>query len=152
MRIQPPANCTRFTVPFLRFLAILQILTAGIALIPLEWIEEWHAWLGLGAMPHDPVLCYVLRGGAYVQGGIGVLIWIMATDVARYRPLIVATAVIYLIGGPAFYFIESIAGMPRFWCLFDGVSCAVVGAVLLALSLRSTDAGAPALDFAPPQT
>jgi hypothetical protein len=138
-----PMNYVRSTAAFLRLLAILQILTAGIVIIPLEWIEGWHAWLGLGVMPHDPVLCYVLRGGAYVQGGIGVLIWVMATDVARYRSLILATAVIYLVGGPVFYFIEKIAGMPHFWCLFDGVSCAVVGSLLLALCLRSHQVAPP---------
>jgi hypothetical protein len=133
-------SSTRPTATFLRFLAILQILTAGIAVIPLEWIDAWHAWVGLGAMSHDPMLRYVVRGGAFVQGAIGVLLWIMASDVARYRPLILATGVIYLIAGPAFYFIESIAHMPRFWCVLDSVSCLVVGGVLLAFCLRSPGA------------
>jgi hypothetical protein len=126
---------TRCTAAFLRVLAILQILTAGIVIMPLEWIGAWHAWVGLGVMSHAPMLRYVVRGAAFVQGGIGVLLWIMASDVARYRPLILATGVIYLVAGPAFYFIESIAHMPRFWCLLDSVSCLAAGSVLLALCL-----------------
>jgi hypothetical protein len=126
-------NSTRATATFLRLLAILQILTAGIVIMPLEWIDAWHAWVGLGVMSHDPMLRYVVRGGAFVQGGIGVLLWIMASDVTRYRPLIVATGAIYLIAGPSFYLIDSIALMPRFWCLLDSISCLLEGGILLAL-------------------
>src|SRR4051812_43750623 len=129
------------TATFLRFLASLQMLTAGVAIIPLEWIASWHEWVGLGVMSHDPMLRYVIRGGGFVQGGIGVLLWIMAGDVVRYRPLILATAGIYLVAGPAFYLIESIAHMPRFWCMLDSASCLGVGAILLALCLRSDGRG-----------
>ncbi len=83
------------------------------------------------------MLRYALRGGAFVQGAIGVLIWIIAGDVIRYRPLAIATGAIYLASGPAFYAIDTISGMPHFWCLFDGASCFVTGSVLLALSLGS---------------
>lgn len=131
----------------LRILAVLQILTAGIAIIPLAWIEAWHVWAGLGAMSHDPMLLYVVRGGAFVQGAIGVLIWIMATDTVRYRPLIVASATIYFVGGPAFYLIDSVARMPRFWCLLDSVSCLLTGGVLLVLCFRRTVA--PRADRSP---
>lgn len=118
----------------LRLLAILQILTAGIAIMPIAWIAAWHVWLGLGALPDDAVLRYVVRGGAFVQGAIGILIWIMATDVVRYRPLVIAVGGIYLVSGPAFYFIDSTAGMPLAWCVLDGASCFVTGSVLLILA------------------
>src|SRR5687768_15582464 len=133
-------NPARSTATFLRVLAILQMLTAGIVIMPLEWIDAWHAWIGLGVMSHDPMLRYVVRGGALVQGAIGVLLGVMATDVARYRPLIVTTAVIYLVSAPAFYFIDSIAHMPRFWCILDSAACVVVGSLLLALCLRTPPA------------
>lgn len=130
-------NFTRATGSFLRVLAVLQILTAGIAIMPLAWIDAWHAWVGLGVMPHAPMLLYVVRGGAFVQGAIGVLVWLMSTDVVRYRPMIIATALIYLVSGPAFYFIDSVAHMPAFWCALDSVSCLVIGSILLALCLRT---------------
>ena len=133
-------NATRLTSRFLYFLAVLQILTAGIVIVPLAWLDGWHVWLGLGAMPQDAVLRYVLRAAGYVQGGIGVLLWIMATDVVRYRPLIVAVGAIYLIGSPVFYFIETQAQMPFFWIMLDCVSTFVVGAGLLVLCRRSPTA------------
>jgi hypothetical protein len=135
--IDSPMTSARATANFLRLLAILQILTGAIVFMPVAWIAAWHAWLGLGPLPDDAVLRYVIRGAAYAQGAIGVLLWIMATDVVRYRPLVIATAAIYLVGAPAFYSIDTIAGMPRFWCIFDSVSCLLSGAILLVLCLGS---------------
>ena len=121
----------------LRLLAILQILTAGIALMPMTWIAAWHAWVGLGHLPDHAFLRYVVRGGAFVQGAIGVLIWVIATDVVRYRPLVLTVGGIYLVSGPAFYFIDSTAGMPPFWGMMDGAACFLTGSILLALTPRN---------------
>ena len=128
----------RLTANFLRLVAIVQILTIAVIFMPATWIASWHAWVGLGVMSDTPVFRYVLRGASYVQGAIGVLLWVMATDTVRYRPLVVTTAAIYLIGGPAYYLIDSIAGIPRSWCIFDSVFCFLVGGVLLALCLLSS--------------
>ena len=132
---KPPST----TATFLRFLAILQMLTGGLTFIPNAWLADWHAWLGLGHLPDDALLRYVVRGGAFVQGAIGILIWIMATDVVRYRPLVMAVGWIYLVSGPAFFLIDFIAGMPLFWCAMDGVSCFAVGSIILALALRNAE-------------
>jgi hypothetical protein len=129
---------SRSTANFLRFVAIVQILTFAVIFMPVAWIASWHAWVGLGVMSDTPVFRYVLRGASYVQGAIGVLLWVMATDIMRYRPLVVTTATIYLVGGPAYYLMDSIAGMPRFWCIFDSVFCLLAGGVLLALCLLSS--------------
>jgi hypothetical protein len=59
----------------------------------------------------------------------------MATDVVRYRPLVLTTAIIYLVGCPAYYLIDATAGIPDAWCVFDSAFCLVVGGFLLALSL-----------------
>lgn len=118
---------------FLRFLAILQMLTGLIMFLPAASIDWWHRWLGLGHAPDDLVLRYVIRGGGYVQGAIGVLLWVIATDVVRHRPLVLTTGVIYLVSGPAFYFIDAVSGMPRYWCIFDGVSCLLVVGIILAM-------------------
>lgn len=120
----------RSTSNCLRVLAVLQILTGLIVFIPIAWIAAFHVWLGLGQLPDAAFLRYVIRGGAFVQGAIGVLIWVIATDVVRFRPLAITIAAIYLASAPAFYFIDTIAGMPRFWCIFDGTSCFLVGSIL----------------------
>ena len=134
------------TTNCLRVIAVMQILILGLVIVPVDWIDAWHVWLGLGPMPDDAMLRFVIRGAAFAQAGIGVLMWIMATDVVRFRPLVIACGWIYLIGGPAFYWIEIVAGMPLSWCLFDSISCFIAGASLLALSLpQATGATQPAV-------
>jgi hypothetical protein len=128
----------RTTAHFLQLVAIVQILTFAVIFMPAPWIASWHAWVGLGIMSDTPVFRYVLRGASYVQGAIGVLLWVMGTDIVRYRPLVVTTAAIYLVGCPAYYLIDSIAGIPRSWCIFDSAFCFLVGGVLLALCLLSS--------------
>lgn len=120
----------RLTAIFLRIVAIIQMLTFAVVLMPTAWIASWHAWLGLGVLPDDPVLRYVIRGAAFVQGALGVLVWVIGSDVIRYRPLIITIAAICLCAAPAYYFIDATAGMPRFWCIFDFVYCLAAGGVL----------------------
>jgi hypothetical protein len=120
----------RWTATFLRFIAIIQMLTFAVVVMPVGWIAAWHAWLGMGAMPDDPVLRYVIRGAAFVQGALGVLGWVIATDVVRYRPLIITLAAICLCAAPAYFLLDAVAGMPRFWCIFDFAYCLAAGAVL----------------------
>src|ERR1043166_1511364 len=120
----------RLTAIFLRIVGVVQMHTFAVVRMPVAWIAEWHAWLGLGRMPDGAVLRYVIRGAAFVQGALGVLVWVIATDVVRYRPLVIALAVICLCAAPAYYFLDAAAGMPRFWCLFDFAYCLVAGGVL----------------------
>ncbi len=123
----PPA---RWTALCLRIIAIVQMLTFAVVLMPEAWLAAWHAWLGMGVMPDNAVLRYVIRGAAFAQGGVGVLVWVIATDVVRYRPLVITTAALCLFAAPAYYFIDATAGMPRFWCLFDFAYCLLAGGAL----------------------
>jgi hypothetical protein len=131
-------NAQRLQANYLRSLAIVQMLTFAVVLMPVEWIASWHAWLGVGVMPDDPVLRYVIRGAALAQAAIGVLLWVIATDVVRYRPLVITISAIYLIGAPAYYCIDATAGMPRFWGVFDCAFCFLAGGALLTLCLLSS--------------
>ena len=133
----------RTTANFLRFVAIVQILTFAVIFMPSTWIGAWHYWVGLGVMSDTPVFRYVLRGASYVHGAIGILLWVMATDIVRYRPLVLTTALVYLIGGPAYYLIDSIAGIPGSWCIFDSAFCFLVGGAMLALCVWSSSETPP---------
>ena len=125
-----------WTSRFLRCIAVVQLLTLGLVFVPEGWMASWHRGLGLGTMPDAAFLRYVIRGASYCQAAIGVLLWVMATDVVRYRPLVLTVAAIYLAGGPVFYFVDGLAGMPRWWGWMDSLSCVFAGGVLLALCLK----------------
>jgi hypothetical protein len=133
----------RSTAYLIRGIAIVQLLTVGLCFVPESGFADLYAWAGLGHMPHLPFLRYVIRGASYCQGAIGVLLWIVGSDVVRYRPLVIATGAIYLAAAPAFWVIHVFAGMPRWWAVMDTAACFLMGAALLVLCLlSSSDASA----------
>jgi hypothetical protein len=99
-------------------------------------MEASHSWLGLGAMPEGPIIMFMIRQASYAYGMHGVSLWLMATDVRRYQPLIVFNAISFLIAGVVFSLIDYTEGMPFWWTIVDGFGCASFGAAVLILNSR----------------
>ena len=95
----------------LRVLAIFVIVNGVSILLPWAWIDSVLIWCGLGHMPDAAVLHYLLRGAGYFAMTFGVLIWVIASDVVRYRPIVITIITIFLIGAPVFYLIDAFAGV-----------------------------------------
>jgi hypothetical protein len=129
----------RWTVCFLRFIAVCQILAFVAVFLPVRtWLAGWYAWLGLGKTPEiSAVLSYVVGATAFFQGAIGVWLWMMVSDVERYRRLLAAAAVIYFVAIPVFYFVDARAGLPFWWRMYDCFWCFAVGAALVILCRQS---------------
>jgi hypothetical protein len=136
-----PVNAQRATKPvrwlvrFIRLIAICQLLAIGTLFLPIEvWLSSWYSWLRLGSPPEvSAVLQYLLGGAAYFQGAIGVWMWMMISDLPRYRPLLFATGWIYLVAAPAFYLVDANAGLPLWWRWYDTIWCFLVGLAFFAL-------------------
>jgi hypothetical protein len=126
---------TRSTAKVLRFLAICELLIFSITFMPESWVAAFHAWLGLGHLPDSVFLRYIARGAILCQGAIGAALWIMASDVTRYRPLVIVTAVALIVASPSFYVIDTVSGMPLFARIWDCTACFLAGTILLALCL-----------------
>jgi len=120
--------------------------------MPREWMEAGHAWLSTGEMPKGPVFDSVMRQVSFTYGLHGVALWIIASDVVRYRPLVVLTAVGYLLAAPVFLVIDLGNGMPWLWMAGNSGGCLLVGALLAQLlwAERSARRAGPLLDAAPP--
>lgn len=111
-------------------------LLAFIAVVmPRRWMEISHEWLGLGQMPHGPVLMFLIRQASYTYGMHGISLWILARNVIRFRPLIILNGVAYLLAALVFSAIDYTAGMPLWWTIGDCFGCGVLGAALLWCSL-----------------
>jgi hypothetical protein len=106
--------------------------------MPRSWMEGSHAWLGMGAMADSAVLMFMIRQASYVYGMHGVSLWLLATDVVRFRPLIILNGVSFLIAGPVFFLIDYTSGMPWWWTIGDSLGCGFFGAALLYLTRRQT--------------
>ena len=126
----------------LRLAGAFEILAFIAVVMPRSWMEISHEWLGLGVMPHVPVLMFLIRQASYTYGMHGVSLWVLSFDVKRFRPLVVVNGIAYLLAAPIFVAIDYSSGMPVWWTIGDSVGCGVLGAILLWCSLRGPTADA----------
>ena len=117
----------------LRFVGTFEMLAFISVVMPRAWMEASHAWLGLGEMPGGPVLMFMIRQASYSYGMHGISLWVLATDVKRFRPLVIFNAVAFLLAAPVFLVIDHTSGMPLWWTVGDTLGCAFFGAALLWL-------------------
>jgi hypothetical protein len=101
--------------------------------MPRSWMEASHAWLGMGEMAEGPLLMFMIRQASYSYGMHGVALWVLASDVERFRPLVVLNGVAFLLAAPVFFLIHYTSGMPHWWTLMDSLGCGFFGAALLWL-------------------
>ena len=118
----------------LRLTGATEILAFISVVMPRSWMEVSHSWLGLGEMPGGPLIMFMIRQASYAYGMHGVSLWLMATDVRRYQPLIVFNAISFLGAAVVFAVIDYTAGMPFWWTIVDAVGCASFGVAVLILN------------------
>jgi hypothetical protein len=117
----------------LRLVGAVEILAFGAVFLPRAWMESAHAGMGLLEMPRGPVFDSVMRQVSFTYGLHGVALWFLAADVRRYRPLVILTALGYLLAGPVFFGVDLLNGMPWSWMAGNGGSCLLIGVLLLGL-------------------
>jgi hypothetical protein len=115
----------------LRLVGLVEILAFIAVIMPRAWMEASHTWLGLGEMPHGSVLMFLIRQASYSYGMHGVSLWVIASEVTRFRALIVFNGVAYLLAAPVFFTIDYLSGMPLWWAIGDSTACGLVGVALL---------------------
>ena len=127
-------NRQRLQSWLLRVAGSVELLAFVAVAMPRSWMEASHAWLGLGRMPEGAVLMFMIRQASYVYGMHGVSLWVLASDVDRFRPLVLLNGVSFLLAAPIFLIIDHTAGMPLYWTLLDAGGCGFFGAALLWLA------------------
>lgn len=125
--------CRRLLVWALFLVGLVEFFAFAAVVMPRSWMAAHYAWLGVGAMPDGPVFDSVMRQVSFSYGLHGIALWLIATDVDRYRPLVWLTGIGYLLAGPAFLIIDSLNAMPWSWRIGNGGSCILVGLVVLGL-------------------
>ncbi|MCX7008086.1 MAG: hypothetical protein NTY53_12710 [Kiritimatiellaeota bacterium] len=95
-------------------------------------LQRWLLRIGgLGQPPQSALLLYFGAGGSFVYVALGVLFWLFSNDIVRYRPLVLASAWLSLLGSPAFLWIDWQCGLPTWWIAMDSISCLLFGVALL---------------------
>jgi hypothetical protein len=126
-------RCRLLQAWVLRLVGAVEMLAFGAVFLPRSWMESIHASMGLADMPKGPVFDSVMRQVSFSYGLHGLALWFIAADVVRYRPLVILTAVGYLLAAPVFFVIDLGNGMPWTWMVGNSGSCLLIGTLLSIL-------------------
>lgn len=127
-------NSRRLQSWLLRLAGSVEILAFVAVVMPRSWMEVSHHWLGLGEMPGGPLIMFIIRQFSYTSGMHGITLWVLASDVARFRTLVILNGVAYLLAAPVFFLIDYTSGMPWYWIVMDSLGCGSLGVALLLLN------------------
>ena len=106
-------------------------------LLPTDWMDAAHRWLGLGQLPRAPVVEYLTRSLAALYGFHGVLLLIVARDPVRHGPIVRYLSVMNILFGIIMMAIDLHAGLPVIWTLIEGPPITAMGAAVLYLSRKA---------------
>jgi hypothetical protein len=105
--------------------------------LPVEWMASTHRWLGLGEFPRMPIVDYLARSVAAFYGFHGVLLFVISTDVLRFRPLVWYVAVMNVLFGFILLAIDIHAGLPGYWIAFEGPPVIGIGLLVAFFNWRA---------------
>lgn len=132
----PPTKSERLISLLLRIDAVLQFVAVAAVFMPFAWMGTIHQWLGLGEFPDDPIVEYLSRSLSAFYLVHGVITYVIAGDVRRYRPLIRIWALSFIALGAITIVIDVVAGLPLFWTLSEGPFVIGFGLAILWLLAR----------------
>jgi len=127
-------NHQRILAWLLRLVGAVEILAFVAVVLPRAQMELAHRWLGMGEMASGPLIMFMIRQASYTYGMHGVSLWVLASNVERFRPLVILNGISFVLAAVVFFLIDYNAGMPLWWALGDTFGCGVFGAALLYLS------------------
>ena len=137
----PPENTAdrtrhRVLIILLRIVGLLTCTAVIPSVMPTTWIGATHRWLGLGDFPDAPITQYLARSLSALYAIFGGLMVLVSFDVQRYAPIIRYLAYVALAFGVLIMGIDAMAGMPRYWTMFEGPMTFILGVAILLLARR----------------
>lgn len=123
----------RFLKAFLRFFGGVTACAIFATLLPTDWMDATHAWLGLGPLPRAPLTEYLTRSIAGLYAIHGGMLLLASCEVRRYAPLITYLAIADGLFGFVLIAIDIYAGLPWYWTAAEGPGVIVASAIILPL-------------------
>ena len=96
-------NKQRIQAWLLRLSGTVEMLAFFSVVMPRSWMEIAHAWVGLGQMPGGPIIMFMIRQASYTYGVHGLSLWVIASNVERFRVLVIFNGFAYLLAAPVFF-------------------------------------------------
>lgn len=134
-----PVPAERLLRVLLRLGGTLLVLAFLAALLPTSWMEASHARTGLPPFPEHPLTEYLTRSVSLLYGFHGVLLFLVSTNLRRFRPIVRFLGVKNVLFGTAMLAIDGIYGMPWWWTASEGPPIFAIGVAVLVLAGRIPD-------------
>jgi hypothetical protein len=115
---------------------ILTILALPAVILPTAWMDAFHRNLGLGPLPEGPIVQYLARSISALYAAFGSLTLILATDLARYAPLVTWWGIMALLFGAILLGVDLTAPMPAHWTWGEVPYLVLTGLLVLVLQGR----------------
>ncbi|TWU03758.1 hypothetical protein [Neorhodopirellula pilleata] len=131
----------RYLLIFLRLVGLTALLAFGAALMPERWMIEIAEELGIKSFPEHPLTFYLARNLSLLYGYVGAVMLLVASDLARYRPLVSWMAKGTISFGVLQLIVDAMSGLPTWWTLGEGTSTLIGGVMLWWLDRRTPSSG-----------
>jgi hypothetical protein len=126
----------RHLVLFMRLYGAVAAMAIVAVFMPRAWMASAHVAIGLGDFPDGSIVVYLARSTSAFYALLGVLLWFMSFEPARYLRLIRGVAILGIAAGPLLFIMDTNLLMPPMWRLSEGPMVVVISAILLALQSR----------------
>ena len=134
-------NAQRLQAWLLRLAGAVELFAFVAVVMPRSWMEIAHAWLGLGELPTGPITMFMIRQASYTYGMHAISLFVIASNVVRYRAFVILNGISFLVAALVFFLIDETSGMPWWWTLGDTLGCGCFGIALLLLSRKNSVRG-----------
>jgi hypothetical protein len=124
-------------VILLRLNAVLLLTALFPMVMPFEWMEATHRWLGMGELPAGPIVGYLTRSCSLLYAIHGALLFYVSLNVRNLLPLIRFLAALGIAFGLGMLALDCAVRMPWYWIIGEGPLIAAMGAVFWWLAGRT---------------
>ena len=135
------ADACRALRLLLRVVGSVSLTALVFVMVPYSWMNDIHGWLGLGALPPEPVVGYLARSASALYALTGGLLWVLSFDLGRNRLAIGYLGYAFIAFGVVLTFVDWLEGMPLFWKLGEGPIVIAFGLVMSILVRRLEEGG-----------
>jgi len=118
-----PETAEKLLVWILRAAGSVCTLAIVPMLMPTAWAQGAHAAIGLGDLPGEPIVEYLVRGMSAMCALYGGLLILLASDVYRYHRVITYQAVAILTAATCGTILMHRLPVLGNYILLDGISC-----------------------------
>lgn len=104
--------------------------------MPTEWMATAHQMLGLGSFPRAPIMEYLTRSFSALFALHAGVLYYLASDLQRYRPLVRYSGWAYVVFGVLVQGAVIHGGLPMMWVISEGPGTIMLGAFIVWLERK----------------